>query len=171
MTEMGNVIIITAVTGGNHINKNVKNSRREAIAVHLLEIDPKKCLQTRKFSTETCKQENWLRDIVGDTFNLERQKRFIGRSKTASSDKQRGMSMLSGALNHLGDRKANPEFNENLIDAITIILSLQISVGAESSARNLFILPFEATDMGNQKICKSDSRVEIGGVGEEYKAS
>lgn len=139
--------------------------------MHLLEIDPKKCLQTRKFSTETCKQENWLRDIVGDTFNLERQKRFIGRSKTASSDKQRGMSMLSGALNHLGDRKANPEFNENLIDAITIILSLQISVGAESSARNLFILPFEATDMGNQKICKSDSRVEIGGVGEEYRAS
>jgi hypothetical protein len=139
--------------------------------VHLLEIDPKKWLQTGKLSTETRKKENWLRDIVRDTSNLERKKRFLGRSKTADSDRQRGMSILSGALNHLGDRKANPEFNENLIDAITIVLSLQISVGAESSARNLFILPLEIKDVGNRRICKSDSLAELDGVGEEYKAS
>jgi hypothetical protein len=139
--------------------------------VHLLEIDPKKWLQTGKLSTETRKKENWLRDIVRDTSNLERQKRFLGRSKTAGSDRQRGMSILSGALNHLGDRKANPEFNENLIDAITIVLSLQISVEAESSARNLFILPLEIKDVGNRRICKSDSLAELEGVGEEYKAS
>jgi hypothetical protein len=108
---------------------------------------------------------------VYDAFNPEKQKHLPGRSKPANFDRERGMGILSGALNYLGDRKANPDFNENLIDAITVILSLQISVKAETDARNLFILPFKVKGVSNPKICKSDSLAEMNGVGEEYKAS